>query len=364
MIVRAESADLVEPRCATPHFVGAVQHEAVLVEQAARATFGARAVVGEQQNECVVQDPLLFEEADEPADFAIGVREEAGERLHESRVHGALVGRECLPVLDPRRSRGQQRPRRHDAELELPREGPRAPILPAGVEAAAIALDPRARRLMRRVHRAGSEIQEERLPRRGVAQVLDAPNRRVDQILGQVVALLGRARRRDEPVVSHQLGGPLIGVTPVESVEVLEAHGERPALERAGRGLLPARRQVPLAHGERAVAGVAEYTRQCRGARRDARVVAGEAHRDVGEEAHAHRVVIAAGEQRRARGRAHRRDVEAVEAQAAGGEPVDHRRRDVGAEAAELGEAEVVEHDHDHVRRARRSTWIAGLDRG
>ena len=53
-----------------------------------------------------------------------------------------------------------------------------------------------------------------------------------------------------------------------------------------------------------------------------------------------------------ARRRAQRGDVEAVVAQPAGGEPVDRRRVDVGAEAAELREAEVVEDDHDDVGRA------------
>ena len=65
-------------------------------------------------------------------------------------------------------------------------------------------------------------------------------------------------------------------------------------------------------------------------------------------------VVVAAGEQARPRGRAQGGDVEAVVAQPAGGEPVDGRGVDVAAEAAELAEPQVVEHDHQHVRRALR----------
>ena len=63
-------------------------------------------------------------------------------------------------------------------------------------------------------------------------------------------------------------------------------------------------------------------------------------------------MVIAAGQQRRARGRAHRSGVEAGVTQAFGGEPVDGRRPDRRAVAAEIGEADVVEQHHENVRRA------------
>jgi hypothetical protein len=66
---------------------------------------------------------------------------------------------------------------------------------------------------------------------------------------------------------------------------------------------------------------------------------------------HADRVVVASGEQRRPGRRAQRGDVEVGELQAAGGEGVDVRGVDVGAVAAELGEAGVVEQDDHHVGR-------------
>ena len=65
------------------------------------------------------------------------------------------------------------------------------------------------------------------------------------------------------------------------------------------------------------------------------------------------RVMVAAGQDARARRRAQRGRVHVVVAQAVLRELVDVRRADRRAEAAELPEAGVVEHDEQHVRRAR-----------
>ena len=48
----------------------------------------------------------------------------------------------------------------------------------------------------------------------------------------------------------------------------------------------------------------------------------------------------------------------------AGGQPVDRGRLDVGPVAAELGEADVVEHDEHHVRGARRAGAGSGGHHG
>jgi hypothetical protein len=65
-------------------------------------------------------------------------------------------------------------------------------------------------------------------------------------------------------------------------------------------------------------------------------------------------MMVAAGQQRGARGRAHRRGVEAGIAQAFGGKPVNGRRPDLRAVAAEIGEADVVEQDNQDIRRTGR----------
>ena len=74
--------------------------------------------------------------------------------------------------------------------------------------------------------------------------------------------------------------------------------------------------------------------------------------------------MVAPGEQAGAGGRAQRGGVEVGEPDALGGEAVDDGRVDVGPVAAELGEADVVEHDEDDVGRARRAAWGRGGHHG
>ena len=55
----------------------------------------------------------------------------------------------------------------------------------------------------------------------------------VGQVLGEVVALLRRARRLDVVVVVDELGVVLVGLAAHEAVEALEAAAERPLVPRA-----------------------------------------------------------------------------------------------------------------------------------
>ena len=107
---------------------------------------------------------------------------------------------------------------------------------------------------------------------------------------------------------------------------------------------------MPLADHEGGVAGAVEHLGHRGRLVGDAAPHVGEPGAEVRDGPHAHRVVVAAGEQRGPGGRAQRRDVEVREAQATGGEAVDVGRREVGPVAAEVGEAEVVEEDHHDVR--------------
>ena len=85
-------------------------------------------------------------------------------------------------------------PGRDDARGELARERALAPRIPAVVEAAAVAVDPLGRRLVRRVARTERQVEEERLVGVGAAQVgRPLPMALVDQVLGEVVAV-GRRR--------------------------------------------------------------------------------------------------------------------------------------------------------------------------
>ena len=176
----------------------------------------------------------------------------------------------------------------------------RPPRLPAVVEPAPVGLDPFGRDVVRRVHRAGREVEEERAIRRGVLLVLHVPDGGVGQVFGEVVPLGGGARRIDVVVVAHEVGCPVVGVTLEEAVVPLEAEAERPPVEGARVRALPRGHEVPLADRHRVVPGVAQQPRHGDGRSRDAPGVARVRHRRVGEVPHSDRVMVATGEEARA----------------------------------------------------------------
>ncbi len=90
-------------------------------------------------------------------------------------------------------------------ELELAGEGRVAPARPSpSSNWPAVALDPLRRRVVRRVARAGGEVEEERLLGVDGAQVAEVLDGAVGQVLAEVVALVERARRLHRVVVVVQ----------------------------------------------------------------------------------------------------------------------------------------------------------------
>ena len=238
-------------------------------------------------------------------------------------------------------------PSRDHAEFELALEPALAHDVPALVELPPVLRQVLRRRLVRRVGGAEREVGEERAVGPHADAVGDHPQRLVDQILREVVALVGPSRRRDRMVVGDELGMELVGLALHEPVEPVEAPTERPLVERAGRRTLLHRGEVPLADGERGVAGVAQHLGHRGGVVRDVAEHVGEPGAEVRHRPHPDGVLRASGEQRRPRRRAQRGHVEVRELQPAGGERVDVRCVDVRAVATELGESGVVE-QHDH----------------
>ena len=227
---------------------------------------------------------------------------------------------------------------------------------------ALVLVGPLVGHVVRRVGRAGREVGEERLvghQRLLLAHPLDRVRR---QVVVEVVALLRRLVGLDRRRALVERGIPLVGLAAEEAVEVLEAHPGRPLAVRAHRARLPDRDLVALAELRRAVAVELEDLGQRRGRVRPDRVVARRGGGELGDVAHADRVVVAAGEQRRAGRRAQRRGVEAVVLQPAGGEALEVRRVARAAERAGGAEADVVDQDDQDVRRARggRSGTIGG----
>ena len=205
---------------------------------------------------------------------------------------------------------------------------------------------------MRRVCRAEAEVQVEGLIGVDLLRVGDERDRLVDQVLAQVVALLGCARRLDLVVVVDEVGIPLARVAAEEAVEALEAAAERPARVRPRRRLLVGRGEVPLADHECVVALLDQHLREEPVLERHHAVVARIAGGELGDAGHPVAVMVAAGDDTGAARRAERRRVHVRVAQPASGETVEVRCLDRAPVAAELAEAGVVQNDEEHIRGA------------
>ena len=197
--------------------------------------------------------------------MVVPVRDVAGEDLGHPREQPLLVGAERVPrpygvergprlavgagafglaVRVDRRELGAFGQQSH---LDLTGEDAGADRLVALVELALVLVGPLQRHLVRRVAGLRREVHEERLvglDDLGVADELDRLGR---EVVGDVIAVLGPARRVDLVVVVDEVGIPVVGLAAEPSVEAFEPAPQRPpALERGEVALL-ARRQVPLA---------------------------------------------------------------------------------------------------------------------
>ena len=181
-----------------------------------------------------------------------------------------------------------------------------------------------------------------------LAQPSDAAIRHV---LAQVVRLV--VRRLHHVGVLDEPRFPLGCLAGEEAVEVVETVSGRPAVERAHRGRLVGRRVVPLAERRRLVAVMPQHFGHRGRGLRDHAGVAVPVHRAFRDRAGADPLVIAAGEQRGAGGRADSGGVESVVAHPLIGELAQRRRVDLAAERRRLAETDVIEQDDEHVRRVR-----------
>ena len=208
---------------------------------------------------------------------------------------------------------------------------------------------------MRRVAGAGGEVQEERLVRVDGAQVAEELDRAVGQVLGEVVAVLDRpraggrcgcrSRARERTGASRRRGSRTSGRSPRASGQV--AREAAMLVSSSGDRCHLPDRVAGIARGAQDLAQVAVLARRLA-------PVAGVANGQVGDPAHAAAMMIAPGQQAGAGGRAQRGGVEVRQPDAGSGQPVEHRRLDVGAVTAQLGVADVVQDDEQDVRRSGR----------
>ena len=346
----ARTANLVQPPLRLREILRQRLKQPRRVRKALRTALLRRPVVGCQNDQRVRKPPRLFEIGQQPPHLRIGVFQEAGERLLQRAGEGARFRRHLRPGLHAGVARRELRARRNHPQLQLPREPLLADRIPARVELAPVPLDVLRRRLVRRVRRARREIQEERLPRIDRLLVPQKAHRPVRQILRQVISLLRPPGRIHMVIVVDQLRVELIRLAAHKAVEAIEAPLQRPILERTRLRCRLQRRQVPLAHRERRVVLLAQQLRHRRRMLRNRAAHVRVARIEMRNRPHPHRVVVAPRQQRGTRRRAERRHMEIAEAQPACGQPINVRRRNRRAVAAQMREAQIVEQDHQHVR--------------
>ena len=286
---------------------------------AVHGSFGRGAIVaGEVDDECVVGEAEMVDGVEHPAHLRVGVGEETGEHLHQPRGHRAVA----LGVIGPRgylrRSFGEGGIGRDDAEVELAGVDGGAKFVPAHVELAGEPLPPLGCHMVRGMYGRHRQVAEEGSLGARCVLSFDPGDRLLGQVFAEVVAGPTHVRCDRCGLVVHRRF-PLRGFGADDAVETVEAEAGGPTVEWAGRALLPARGEVPLAETARAVARHLQHLRHGGGFGWDGAVVAGERVGDLGDATHVHRVVVAAGEQCGAGGRAQCRGVELVVAQALGG---------------------------------------------
>src|SRR5208337_1697519 len=107
--VTVGSANIVEM---TDRLVGCLDHEVEelpLVQDTERPALLTRAVVGEQEDQGVVELAEASQRVDQASDLGVGVVEEAGEGLLEARGENAVALGEVRPGLYAWVPRSQQR---------------------------------------------------------------------------------------------------------------------------------------------------------------------------------------------------------------------------------------------------------------
>ena len=335
-----------------------LEHDAVeegrLVEGAREGALHARAVVApDVDDQRVVEVAHLLDLVEQPSDVPVGVLGEAREHLHLAGVELLLGVTERVPGRIQLGALRQLRVLRDDAELLLALEGLLAVRVPAAVELALVLVGPFLRDVVRRVAAAGRVVHEPRLLR-----VLRADGMKpLDGLVGEVVrevverAVLAVLHAQSRVVLGDDRV-VLAGRAGQEAPPVVEAPAQRPVVERPGGAHLATRREVPFPEPAGDVAVLLQDARQRRAAPRPRPGVAGERPRELRDPAHSHPMVVAAGEQRSAGRRAHRRHVEPVVGQAHLLHAREVRRADPAAEGVRGAEAGVVDQDEEDVRRA------------
>ena len=161
-------------------------------------------------------------------------------------------------------------------------------------------VDPLGRRLVRRVRGARDVIDKERLLGRRRIQLFHVVDGVIGHVGDKVIAGLPDPGK-DLSGVAEEERLPLAAVAAHEAVKILKSHPDWPLIERTGRAVLIRGCVVILAEPARGVAIVPQDRADGRFVLGNDAVVAGVAGGLLGDHAEADRVMVAPGNQRRAR---------------------------------------------------------------
>ena len=154
---------------------------------------------------------------------------------------------------------------------------------------------------MRRVRTAGNIVQKERLVGRGRVQIVHVPYGVISHISREVVTRLADPWKHLGRI-AKEVRRPLVAFTAHETVKVLEAHTDRPLVERPSDAVLKARRIVVLAEPRSGVTVVPQDRADGRVVRSDDGVIARITRGQLTNHAEAHRMMISPGDESGARG--------------------------------------------------------------
>lgn len=152
-------------------------------------------------------------------------------------------------------------------------------------------------------------IEEERLIRRNDAELSHVADRLIRHVSREVVAGLSDPWK-NLCVIAEQVGCPLVGLAAHEAIEVFETHPRGPLVVGARQAVLIARRVVVLAEPGRRIAVVFQDFTDAGVIETEDGIITWITGGLLGDHTETHGVMIAAGNQSRARGRAERRRVE------------------------------------------------------
>ena len=277
---------------------------------------------------------------------------EPGEDLHQPALEGLLVLGDRFPRCEVGRPRRQLRALRNPSQLFGPLEGALAVFVPAGVELALVFVGPLLRHLMRAVRGAARPIHQERLVGRKGLVLTQPGDRIVRQVLAKMVIIVtaGSVGVLYEGCVSDKARLVLRRFPCEKSVKVLEAVACGPIIKRACGGGVHCRGIVPLAPGPGVISIIVEHLGYGSAAFRDGAHIAVPVVRQLGDLTAGHTVMVPAGEQRRARGRTHRRCVKPVVGDPLFGDLVQGRCMNLAAVGVRLGRTDVINEHDENVR--------------